>query len=180
MKDPSKIDWYSWGKSIFIALGIAMMIRTFFLTPYIVEGASMEPTLLDQEKVLVNKFNFANHLTRGEIVIIKGEEENYVKRVIGLPGDTIVMKNDHLYINGALFKEPYLAQNRKLAKQIGSLRLTGDFGPIRVPKDKIFVLGDNRLISRDSRNGLGYIRMDHIIGQGEAVFSPIPHIRSIN
>lgn len=154
MKSNSKGEWKSWGKALFLALGIAIVVRTFLFSPYVVDGESMEPTLHDHEKMFVNKLNLTNRLSRGEIVVIKGKEEYYVKRIIGLPGDTILMKNDNLFINGVLVKEPYLSHNLKLAKQMGS-KLTDDFGPITVPKDKYFVMGNNRLYSKDSRNGLG-------------------------
>lgn len=177
MKDNVKREIKSWGKAILIALGIAFVIRTFLISPYIVKGASMEPTLHDQEKVIVNKLNIMG-FDRGEIVIIKGKEKNYVKRIIGLPGDKIVIKNDRLYINGVFYSEPYLSENRKLARQMGS-RLTGDFGPITVPKNKYFVMGDNRLRSTDSRNGLGFIDKDGIIGKGEVVFYPVSDFRNV-
>ena len=95
-----------------------------------------------------------------------------------MPGDTILMKNDHLFINGDLFKESYLSHNRKLAKQMGS-QLTNDFGPIRVPKNQFFVMGDNRLYSKDSRNGLGYFTKEEIVGQSEFVLFPFSQIRDI-
>jgi signal peptidase I len=168
-----KSEWLSWGKALLFAIGIAFIVRSFFFAPYIVEGASMEPTLHDQEKIFVKK---TSHFNRGDIIIIKGKDENYVKRVIGFPGDKIVMKNDQLFINDVLVKESYLAQNRKFAKQIGN-QLTGDFGPITVPQDKYFVMGDNRLYSMDSRNGLGFIQKSQIVGQTEFVFFPFTHIR---
>jgi signal peptidase I len=176
MNNKTKREAKSWGKSLFVAFGIAMIVRTFLFSPYLVEGSSMEPTLHNQEKILVNKLNWTDSFHIGEIVIIKGKEENYVKRIIGLSGDTIVMKNDKLTINGVLFEESYLSQNRELAKQTGS-QLTGDFGPITVPKNKYFVMGDNRLYSKDSRNGLGFITKEDIIGQSPFVFFPISHIR---
>ncbi|CRK82052.1 signal peptidase I [Neobacillus massiliamazoniensis] len=172
----TKNELKSWGKSLFIAFGIAFVVRTFLFSPYIVEGASMEPTLHNQEKIMVNKFNLTDRFNRGEIIIIKGKEENYVKRIIGLPGDKVEVKNDKLYINGVFFEESYLSQNRKLAEQMGS-KLTGDFGPITVPKNKFFVMGDNRLYSKDSRNGLGYIQKEDIVGQSEFVFFPFSDIR---
>jgi signal peptidase I len=165
-----------WGKSLFIAFGIAIIVRTFLFAPYTVEGASMEPTLHDEEKIFVNKLNFTDDFSRGEIVIIKGKEKNYVKRIIGLPGDTILVKNDKLYINGVLSKEPYLAHNLALAKKMGS-HLTGDFGPIKVPKNNYFVMGDNRLYSTDSRNGLGTFTKEQIVGQSEFVYFPFLEIR---
>jgi signal peptidase I len=138
----------------------------------------MEPTLHDQERIFVEKLNLSDRFNRGKIVIIEGEKENYVKRIIGLPGDQIVMKHDQLFINGVLFKESYLSENRKLAKQKGS-QLTGDFGPITVPKNKFFVMGDNRLDSMDSRNGLGYIQKESIVGQSKLIFFPFSHFRNI-
>ncbi|WP_045515818.1 signal peptidase I [Neobacillus niacini] len=178
MNEHTKNEIKSWTKSICIALGVAFVVRTFLFAPYIVEGASMEPTLHNQEKIFVNKLNVADNFKRGEIVIIKGKEVNYVKRIIGLPGDTIEMKKDQLYINGVLFEESYLSQNRKEAEQMGSL-LTGDFGPEIVPENNYFVMGDNRLHSMDSRNGLGYIQEETIVGKPEFVFLPFTQIRNV-
>ena len=168
----------SWAKSICIALGVTLVVRTFIFAPYIVEGASMEPTLHNHEKIFVNKFNVTDNFKRGEIVIIKGIEVNYVKRIIALPGDTIEMRKDKLFINGVQFEESYLSQNRKQAEQKGSL-LTGDFGPEIVPENNYFVMGDNRLHSMDSRNGLGYIQKETIVGKPEFVFLPFTQIRNI-
>lgn len=178
MNDHSKNEIKSWAKSICIALGVAFIVRTFIFAPYIVEGASMEPTLHNQEKNFVNKFYLSDNIKRGEVVIIKGKEENYVKRIIGLPGDSIEMKKDQLFINGVQFEESYLSQNRKQAEQMGSL-LTGDFGPEIVPENNYFVMGDNRLHSMDSRNGLGYIQKESIVGKPEFVFLPFTQIRNI-
>ncbi|WP_462413561.1 signal peptidase I [Neobacillus sp. Marseille-QA0830] len=176
MSSKVKKELFSWGKSLLVALGIAFIVRTFVFAPYIVEGASMEPTLHNQEKIFVARLPVTGGIDRGEIIIIKGEEENYVKRVIGLPGDTVEMKSDQLFINGEAVKENYLSENREIAKQKGSL-LTGDFGPLTVPQDKYFVMGDNRLFSKDSRNGLGLINKSAIIGKSEFVFYPFSDIR---
>ncbi|MEO2076021.1 MAG: signal peptidase I [Bacillus sp. (in: firmicutes)] len=169
-------EWKSWGKSLFIAIGVTITVRTFFFEPYIVEGSSMEPTLHNQEKIFVEKMPWNDHFNRGEIVIIDGKEEFYVKRIIGLPGDSILMKNDQLFVNGVQTKEPYLTENRKEAMQIGN-RLTGDFGPITVPENHFFVMGDNRLYSMDSRNGLGFIKKEDIVGHSQFVFFPFTNIR---
>jgi len=177
LKINPKKELVSWGKTLIVALGIAFVIKTFLFAPYIVDGESMEPTLHDHEKIFVNKFNFNDHFNRGDIVIIKGKEKNYVKRVIGLPGDTIEVKKDQLFINGVLSKEPYLSHNLKLAKEMGN-QLTDDFGPIKVPNNKYFVMGDNRLFSMDSRNGLGLILKEDIVGQSEFVIFPFSQIRN--
>lgn len=167
----------SWGKSIFVAFAIVVIVRTFVFAPYIVDGASMEPTLHDQEKIFVNKVN-ADNLEREDIVIIKGSEENYVKRVIGFPGDLIEIRNDKLFINGVEHKEEYLKGNRDEANRQGST-LTGDYGPITVPDGHYFVLGDNRLRSMDSRNGLGFIKESNIVGISEFVFFPFSDVRAV-
>ncbi|WP_201781457.1 signal peptidase I [Sporosarcina globispora] len=165
----------SWLKSLLIAFGIAMVIRVFLFSPYYVEGASMDPTLHDEEKILVNKFE---ELNRGDIVIIKGDEKNYVKRLIGFPGDELEMKDDQLYINGKQWEEDYLAENREAAEGIVN-KLTGDFGPLTVPEDHYFVMGDNRLVSLDSRNGLGFIEKEQIIGVSELVWYPFTSMRKV-
>ncbi len=99
-----------------------------------------------------------------------------MKRLIGLPGDTIEMKNDNLFVNGKRFNEEYLKENKKDAHDI-DLNLTGDFGPIKVPTDKYFVMGDNRQDSMDSRNGLGLFNKKDIVGVEELVFFPLDRIR---
>lgn len=178
IKTKMKHEMISWGKSLSIALFTAFLVRTFLFAPYIVEGASMEPTLHNHEKILVNKFNSAGNVKYGEIVIIKGEQENYVKRIIGLPGDTVEMKNDELFVNGKRMNETYLSENRKIAISSG-IKLTGDFGPLSVPNGKFYVMGDNRLHSMDSRNGLGFFQKSSIIGKSEVVFFPFKNIRSL-
>ncbi|MEZ0116362.1 signal peptidase I [Heyndrickxia faecalis] len=165
-------------KSFIFAILLVAVIRGFFIAPYMVEGESMEPTLHNHDKILVYKVHSAADYQRGDIIIIKGETENYVKRIIGLPGDTILVKNDHLYINGKLRKEPYLAKNLKAARKKGS-KLTNNFGPLTVPKNKYFVMGDNRLYSEDSRNGLGLIPKKELVGKTEAVFYPLSQIREV-
>lgn len=175
-------DW-GWARSILFAIVVAFLIRAYILTPVLVEGASMEPTLHDHEKIIVSKtISWIGEIHRGDIVIIKDDEVkiNYVKRVIGLPGETIKMKDDVLFVNGKEIREPYLDDYKKTANQLGS-RLTGDFGPIEVPKDHYFVMGDNRPHSMDSRTDsldtLGFIETDRIIGKSKFVLFPFKNIR---
>lgn len=103
-KTEKKSSLFEWIKAILIALALVLLIRTFIFEPYVVEGESMEPTLHDGEKLFVNKtINYLGGVKRGDIVIINGKDGqkiHYVKRLIGLPGDTIEMKDDTLYING--------------------------------------------------------------------------------
>ncbi|MCY8136403.1 signal peptidase I, partial [Bacillus spizizenii] len=87
---------------------------------------------------------YIGEFKRGDIIVLNGDDVHYVKRMIGLPGDTVEMKNDQLYINGKKVAEPYLKAYKKKAKNEGFDNLTDDFGPIKVPDDKYFVMGDNR------------------------------------
>jgi signal peptidase I len=168
----------SWILTMSIGIAIVLIVRTFLFSPYIVEGASMDPTLHNHEKIFVNKLTSINGFNRGEIVIIEGPEENYVKRIIGLPGDQIEMKNDQLFINGEQVKETYLSDNLKVADQMG-IHLTDDFDTVQVPDNCFFVMGDNRLVSMDSRNGLGLIKEDNIVGKIEFVYYPFTEFRSV-
>lgn len=168
-----------WAKALVIAIALALIIRIFLFEPYLVEGTSMDPTLHDGERLFVNKtIGYVGTLNRGDIVIIDGEDNSvhYVKRLIGMPGDTVSMKNDQLLINGEEVQEPYLTENKDQAEELG-VHLTGDFGPIEVPEGKYFVMGDNRLNSMDSRNGLGLIDKNRIIGTSQFVFFPINEFR---
>ena len=168
----------SWLKAIVLAVVIAFIVRSFIFTAYTVDGQSMEPTLFNKEKMIVNKMDFINSFDYGDIVIIEGLQEDifYVKRLIGLPGDTIEMRTDMLYVNGQEVNEDYVFERKEIAHTKGSL-FTGNFGPITVPDDQYFVMGDNRLNSTDSRNGLGLIDEDRIVGTSEIIFYPIDEFR---
>ncbi|WP_203364356.1 signal peptidase I [Bacillus sp. REN10] len=180
-KNHAKEEWKSWLKTFLVAFGLAMVIKTFMFAPYSVKGASMEPTFHNKERVFVNKLKSVDDLKRGDIIIAQGEdnENHYIKRIIGLPGDELEMVDDQLFVNGKLQKEPYLTENRQMAKQKGMLRLTGDFGPISISENEYFVMGDNRLRSKDSRNGLGLIHKENIVGKGEFVFYPVSNFRNV-
>lgn len=177
-KTSKKSAVLDWAKAIIIAVILAVLIRNFLFAPYVVDGESMNPTLHDRERIFVNMtVKYISEFKRGQIVVLNGENEHYVKRIIGLPGDTVQMKNDQLYINGKKVSEPYLAANKKQAKQEGFDDLTDDFGPVKVPDDKYFVMGDNRRNSMDSRNGLGLFTKKQIAGTAKFVFFPFNEIR---
>lgn len=179
--ETSKSKIWEWTKAIILAVGLAMIIRFFLFEPYLVEGSSMDPTLKDGDRLFVNKtLQFIGELEKGDIVIIDGKEENirYVKRIIGLPGDKVSAENGSVYVNGKRIEEPYLESNEEDAEQMGML-LTNDFEEIEVPEGSYFVMGDNRLNSMDSRNGLGLIESDRILGKSEFIFFPFSHLSKI-
>ena len=173
-----KKELKSWLRAIVLAVVIAFIVRSFIFSAYTVEGQSMEPTLFNNEKMIVNKMDFIDSFEHGDIVIIEGLQEDifYVKRLIGLPGDTIEMKADMLYVNGQEVNEEYVSERKEVAHTKGNL-FTGNFGPITVPEHQYFVMGDNRLNSTDSRNGLGLIEEDRIVGTSEIIFYPIDEFR---
>jgi len=162
-----------------IACLLVFLVKIFVFFPTTVQGASMRPTLQDGDKVIINKLAKRFETYEREDIIVVKTDNFYVKRIIGLPGDVIEMKNDQLYVNHQVKSEPYLDKNRGHAKQL-LINLTEDFGPITIPKDKIFVMGDNRLVSKDSRNGLGLIDKTEVLGTLKAIYYPLDHMKIIN
>ncbi|WP_423784975.1 signal peptidase I [Halobacillus litoralis] len=165
LSEQSKSEWLEWLKAIAVAITLAFILRTFFFATSIVEGASMDPTLQNGERVMFNKIiYYIDEPERGDIVIIERPVKSYVKRIIGLPGDTVEIRDHELYVNGEKETQEYLSEDAASA--------TRDYGPVDVPDGKYFVMGDNRSISKDSRNGLGFIEEDEIIGRTELVIYP--------
>jgi signal peptidase I len=173
-----KSEAWEWIKALAIAIALAFFIRTFLFAPFIVEGESMETTLHNEEKLVVNKaIYYLSQPKRGEIIVFHAEaKRDYIKRVIGVAGDTVEMRDDTLYVNGKPVEEPYLAENKKQANEQGISPLTEDFGPVTVPDGHIFVLGDNRQNSRDSR-AIGPVEVEKVVGRAEFVFWPLDGIR---
>jgi signal peptidase I len=150
-----------WIKSFIIAFIIAIPI-SFFCRPAIVEGYSMQPTL-DDKNILLTERNMKD-LKRGEVVVFDArptDEHYYIKRVIGLPGDNVEIKDGLVYVNGSKIDEPYLRRGT----------LTEPAMKVKVPQGQVFVLGDNREVSQDSRY-IGTIDIKKI--KGHAYFRVFP------
>jgi len=141
---------------IFLVFVLVIMIRVFVLDVITVEGMSMYPTLNEyNDKVILEKYKqFTDDYDRGDIVVIKMDDRNIIKRVIGLSNETIEIKNSNVYINGELLKEPYLDNSVKTYPDM----------TIKIPSDSIFVMGDNRQNSLDSRS-IGAVKIDDVIGK---------------
>jgi len=171
-------EFLSWVKAIVIAVVIAFLIREFLFTPSLVKGESMMPNLQDGNRLIVSK---VSKLERSDEIIFHAPDadEDYVKRIIGLPGDTVEMKNDTLYINGKEVPETYLKES-KAKLQEGEV-FTPDFtlteitGKKKVPADSLFVLGDNRPVSKDGRY-FGFIKKDSVVGEVKARIWPLNEI----
>lgn len=176
-----KNETFEWVKSIMVAIVLAFIIRTFFFSPIVVDGESMNPTLQNKDRMVVTKIGEPK---RFDIVVFHAPDgSEYIKRVIGLPGDRIEYKNDVLYINGKAYNEPYL---EKYKKSLNEGTLTGSFtlketavGSDTVPKDCLFVMGDNRRVSKDSRR-IGAIPMKKVIGTTNVVYYPLKEIKIVN
>ncbi|WP_409304601.1 signal peptidase I [Peribacillus sp. SCS-155] len=172
-----KNSFKDWLKAGITVLVLFFLIRTFFFSSYEVEGQSMQPTLQDGNRLVVNKIGYQiADIHRFDIIVFHAtDQEDYVKRVIGLPGDDIVYKDDNLYINGRKYQEPYLTGYKQ---PFPGQRLTGDFtlGELTdsktVPNGKLFVLGDNRLGSMDSRH-FGFIPISKVVGKVDVRYWPI-------
>jgi signal peptidase I len=130
-----------------------------------VDGASMEPTLVSGEYVVVNRLSYRlGSPQRGDIIVFHppvNPEEEYIKRVIGLPGDEVEVKDGMVYVNGQPLQESYLNVKTNYA------------GTWNVPQDQLFVLGDNRINSSDSRNW-GTVPMNYVVGKAVLVYWPPP------
>lgn len=147
-----------------IIIVVVILIRTFLFTPIIVNGSSMSPTLKGNEIMILNKISLkTTPLKRYDIVVLKDHNSYLIKRVIGLPGETIKSVDDQIYIN-----------NKVLDDRFGK-GVTGDFEEIKIPDNMYYVLGDNRLVSNDSRS-FGPIKMDELTGRTNLVIYPFNKI----
>jgi signal peptidase I len=182
---------------ILVALAIAIVVKSFLVQAFYIPSASMEPTLAIGDRVFVNKLAYdLGDVGRGDVIVFENpspgavpdrgvvdgflhwlgegigvaqpENEDFIKRVIGLPGETLEIRDNVVYIDGEPIDEPYLTREAR--------RFNGDFGPTEIPADSYFVMGDNRGNSADSRYGLGFVPQDKIIGRAFVVIWPPSHM----
>ena len=178
-------ELWAWIKAIGSAIIFTIGIRYFIFSPVAVEGASMMPTFEDGDKVIVNKVGpKISDYQRFDVIVFKAsEEKNYIKRIIGLPGDHIAYKDDVLYINGKAYEEPYLTKYKEALLDKGDFTydftLDEQLGEMTVPEGHFFVLGDNRRGSIDSRDQtVGFVAQDKILGTAGFVLWPFNRIGS--
>lgn len=169
------MEWLEWFKVLFIAFVVASLIRMFLFTSYEVQGESMVPSVFNGERFIVNKIGYEwREPERFDLIVFHAtEDDDYIKRVIGLPGDVIYYQNDTLYINDEPIAEPFL-QSR--VAEYGWGNYTADFAiPEPIPLGHVFVMGDNRPNSLDSRR-LGPISMEQIVGKVDLRFWPLKEV----
>ncbi|MFC4598895.1 signal peptidase I [Cohnella hongkongensis] len=174
-----------WIKALAIAGVLVFVVRWFLISPFIVDGPSMEPNFWNRERIIVNKIIYdIREPKRGEVIVFHVPEEgrDFIKRIIALPGETVKVEGDQVYINGEPLAETYLQEAYDKAHSQGVLynRYDGDrsnfpnssFPDGVVPEGTVFVMGDNRPNSEDSRM-IGYIPVDRIVGRADLIFWPI-------
>lgn len=167
-------EMIEWIVALAIGIFIAIIFTVYIGTSYTVSGESMHPTFEDKDKVIVSKISKTlNHIDSGDVIIFHANSKSdYIKRLIGKPGDTVKYKKDQLYINDKKVKESYLSENKKykdgkyLTEDFNSKTLNGANGKAKIPEDKYLVLGDNRQNSNDSRyKDVGLIDKKQIVGK---------------
>ncbi len=168
MASSSKSQGREWIESIIIALILAVIIKAFIFETVLVDGSSMMPTLRDRDRLAVNKIGYRLDGPRhGDIVVFKYPADPsliFIKRVIGTEGDRVEVRNHRVYINGVELNEPYINE-----------RPLGDYSEVVVPRGTVFVMGDNRNDSRDSRFAdVGFVPLDNIRGEAIIRMWPLP------
>ncbi len=184
---PEKI--WEYVKAIGTALILALIIRTFAVQAFKIPSGSMIPTLLVGDHLLVNKMVYGTpvdipftnvtlfhmpglrHPQRGEIIVFKYPEDptrDFIKRTVGVEGDTIQMIDKKVYVNGKLMEEPF-TQHTDTSLQMGQSEPRDNFGPYLVPKNKLFMMGDNRDQSYDSRFW-GYVDLKQVRGKAMIIY----------
>ncbi|WP_018924257.1 signal peptidase I [Salsuginibacillus kocurii] len=171
---------WDWIKTFAVVLLIVLIVRTFFFANYMVHGESMMPTIENGERLIINKIGYEwVEPDRFDLIVFHANEESdYIKRVIGTPGDEIEYASDQLYVNGEPYDEPYLDEFKD---HHGGPVLTHDFTledileKETVPDNHLFVLGDNRQNSLDSRQ-LGFVPYDKLVGKANLRYWPLGEI----
>jgi signal peptidase I len=165
---PGKSGEYGWKwlRESVISLGISLFIIVFLYQPVKVEGTSMMPGLADQERIFINKYAYRlGSIERGDVVVFRypgDTSKNYIKRVVGIPGDRIEIFRGNVEVNGSRLEEPYVPAQFRDARSMGEMI---------VPAGSYFVLGDHRNLSSDSRD-FGMVERAAIFGK--AVFAYWP------
>jgi signal peptidase I len=162
-----------WVAIVLGALVVALVVKTFLIQAFYIPSLSMYSTLDEGDRVLVNKLSYRLHdINRGDLVVFERPDnvpdngiEDLIKRVVGLEGEVIEGRDGTVYIDGEALEEGYLDEGT----------ITTDFGPVTVPDDHIYVLGDNRENSEDSRSPMGPVDQDLVVGRAFVRVWPLTH-----
>jgi len=166
---PGFFSALAWMRDLAFSVLLAIILIVFIYQPVKVEGTSMMPALVNDERIFINKFTYrfgAGNIERGDLVVFffpLDRSKSYIKRVIGLPGDTVQIEDGTVYVNGARLEEPYVPDAYRDHTSTPSAT---------VPADSYFVLGDHRSSSNDSR-AWGTVRRSDIYGKAVFVYWPL-------
>lgn len=152
-------------QSVGIAVLLAVIIRVFLFQPFYIPSGSMEPTLIQGDRIIVNKLTYRiNEPKRGDIMVFKypvNPQRDFIKRLVGLPGETVEIKDSKVYINGKPIDQSFLPTGLEY----------DDFAPVKIPENQYFMMGDNRNNSEDSRYW-GTLPKKNIIGKAMLIYWP--------
>jgi signal peptidase I len=170
---PLRRELRSWTRDLAVALGLAIVIMIFLYQPVKVEGTSMNPLLSDQERIFINKFIYRfEPIERGDVVVFwypLDRSKSFIKRVVGLPGETVEIRAGNVYANGRELTDQY----------VPSGYLDGSNYPARrIPQGEYFVMGDHRDSSNDSRV-FGSVPRSYIYGKAVFAYWPVDHFGSL-
>ncbi|MEG1731765.1 MAG: signal peptidase I [Longicatena sp.] len=174
-----------WTRLLLICGVVAALIMSFIVRKEEVSGDSMNPTIKNGEYVFINIIaSYTTEIQRFDVVVARNykNDDLWVKRVIGLPGETIAYKDDALYVNNKKMEEPFLNKDYiKNVKEQENIKLfTNDFNSRKLEKDEYLLMGDNRLHSLDSRSeSVGPFKREQIIAKGMFVYHPFKEARLI-
>jgi len=170
------ITTVAWFRDLMLSILIAVLVILFLYRPVKVEGTSMMPSLYDQERLFINQFSYKfglGDIRRGDTVVFWYPEDttkSYIKRVIGLPGDTVAVQDGYVIVNGKRLVENYVPSE---------YRDDRPYPPTVVPPNDYFVLGDHRISSNDSR-AWGFVPRDYIYGKAVFVFWPLERLGTVH
>lgn len=178
-KEKIKIEILDFIRLVLICFVFSFLCIKFVFRPVTVEGNSMYPTLVDQERGFSNVFStYVSDIKRFEVVVVNIDDidERWVKRVIGLPGEKVEYKNNQLYINDEFVEEDFFDEDYVNEKtNNGKIIFSRDFGPYQLGEDEYFLVGDNRIVSYDSRS-VGPFKKDDIVSKYVLVLYPFDKI----
>ena len=172
--------WKNWGEPFLVAAILAILIRTFLLGPYKIPTGSMRPTFLEGDRIFVDKVSYRLHPPeRGDIIVFKyplERKKDFVKRLVGLPGDRIEIREGKLLINGTLMEEPPFSEHYYYNRNDWQYGKEGQ--EILVPTHSYFALGDNSAQSSDSRNW-GFVPGGNLVGKAFFIWWPPKRIKFV-
>ena len=177
-----------WTEALIFAVVVATIVRTYFFAPFQIPSGSMLPTIQIGDHIFASMYTYGSPIPftdiklfkkpvkRGDIVIFPYPQDpsiDYIKRAVGLPGETLEIRNDQVFINGERLDEPYayFEPNERKSRQAQGLVAapTSRYGPVKIPQGKLFAMGDNRYNSADSRFW-GFVDINTITGKGQIIY----------